>query len=116
MAAPASAWQSSKAASRPATAAGAAPIARRAGWETKPASRRPRPILRQARQQAVFGLLYTEAMTRRNLFAALGAFPLTAADIPRPVGDFEVTLPGGKKVKPSDYKGKVVAFACILTT
>ncbi len=55
-------------------------------------------------------------MKRRHLLAALGALPLAAADVPRPSPDFEVTLLSGQKVKLSQYKGKVVAFACVLTT
>jgi len=56
-------------------------------------------------------------MTRRHLIAGLGAWPLLAADVPRPAKpDYEVTLAGGKKVKLSEYKGKVLVFACILTT
>ncbi len=55
-------------------------------------------------------------MKRRQLLAGLGALPLLGADVPRPSPDFEVTLPDGKTVKLSSYKGKVLAFACILTT
>lgn len=48
--------------------------------------------------------------------AALGALPLGAQDVPRPAPDFEVMLPEGRRVKLSDYKGKVVAFAGVVTT
>ena len=55
-------------------------------------------------------------MKRRHLLAALGALPLAAAEVPRPAPEFEVALPDGRKAKLSDYKGKVLAFACVLTT
>jgi hypothetical protein len=59
-------------------------------------------------------------MTRRSLavtvLSALGPSRLRAADVPRKAPDFDITLPNGSTVKLSDYKGKVVAFACILTT
>ena len=55
-------------------------------------------------------------MKRRHLLAGVGALPLLGADVPRPSPDFEVTLVDGRKVKLSSYKGKVLAFACILTT
>ncbi|MBL8222634.1 MAG: hypothetical protein JNL62_25570 [Bryobacterales bacterium] len=55
-------------------------------------------------------------MKRRQLLAGLGALPLLGADVPRPSPDFEVTMPDGRTVKLSSYKGKVLAFACILTT
>ncbi|HUQ91774.1 MAG TPA: hypothetical protein VM120_08835 [Bryobacteraceae bacterium] len=55
-------------------------------------------------------------MTRRHLIAAMGAFPLAAATVPRPSPDFEIMLLNGRKVKLSQYKGKVLAFACVLTS
>lgn len=55
-------------------------------------------------------------MKRRHLLAALGALPLAAADVPRPSPDFEVKMRDGKIVKLSSLRGKVVAFACVLTT
>jgi peroxiredoxin len=48
--------------------------------------------------------------------AALAAFTLVAADIPRPAPDFTITMPGSKSVKVSDYKGKVVILEFLLTT
>lgn len=42
--------------------------------------------------------------------------PLAAQTIPRPSPDFELTFMDGRKTRLSQYKGKVVAFACILTT
>lgn len=49
------------------------------------------------------------------------AFALVAAvafgqTTPRPAPDFSVTLPTGKKVSLSDYKGKIVILAGLLTT
>lgn len=55
-------------------------------------------------------------MTRRQLILAGGALPLAAASVPRPAPDFEVTLLTGRKVKLSDYRGKVLLFSFILTT
>lgn len=55
-------------------------------------------------------------MTRRHLLAAVGALPLAAQDIPRASVDYDVMLPEGRRVKPTEFKGKVLAFACILTT
>jgi hypothetical protein len=39
-----------------------------------------------------------------------------SAQIPRPSPDFAVQLGGGKQVKISDYRGKVLCFVFILTT
>jgi hypothetical protein len=55
-------------------------------------------------------------MTRRQLLLAGGSLPLVALAAPRPAPEFTVTLPGNRTVKLSDYRGKVLAFACILTT
>lgn len=57
-----------------------------------------------------------KSMKRRQLLAGLGALPLLGAEVPRPAPDFEVTLPDGKKINLSSYRGKVLGFACILTT
>ena len=61
-----------------------------------------------------------EGMTRRSLattlLTALGAGHLKAAEVPRKSPDYTITLPIGSTIKLSDYQGKVVAFACILTT
>lgn len=48
--------------------------------------------------------------------AALAAFSLVAADVPRPAPDFTIAMPGNKSVKVSDYKGKVVILEFLLTT
>jgi peroxiredoxin len=48
--------------------------------------------------------------------AALAAFTLAAADVPRPANDFTVTMSSGKLVNISDYKGKVVVVEFLLTT
>jgi len=48
--------------------------------------------------------------------AALAAFGLVAADVPRPAPDFSVRMTNGKEVKLSDYKGKVVVLEFLLTT
>jgi len=50
------------------------------------------------------------------LVAFLSAFTLGAQTIPRPSPDFEVQFAGGKPIKISDYRGKVVCFVFILTT
>jgi hypothetical protein len=60
-------------------------------------------------------------MTRQKLMRLIPAFALAAAvafgqTIPRPAPDFFVTLPTGKKVALSDYKGKVILLAGLLTT
>jgi peroxiredoxin len=46
----------------------------------------------------------------------LTAGSLWAADIPRQSPDFTVPLAGGKQVKVSDYRGKVLCLTFILTT
>lgn len=57
-------------------------------------------------------------MTRRGLTALLAgaAFRAQAADIPRKAPDIEITLADGRKVKPSDFRGKVLSLSFILTT
>jgi hypothetical protein len=47
---------------------------------------------------------------------ALLAGSAIAADIPRPSPDFMVQLMGGKQLKVSDYRGKVLCLVFILTT
>ncbi len=49
------------------------------------------------------------------LMALLAGFAM-AADLPRPSPDFVVPLGGGKQVKVSDYRGKVLCLVFILTT
>jgi len=61
-------------------------------------------------------IAYTGFMTRRQLLLAGGSLPLVALAAPRPAPEFTVTLQGNRTVKLSDYRGKVLAFACILTT
>ncbi len=41
---------------------------------------------------------------------------LAGAEIPRPAPDVTIGLPGGKQLKVSDYRGKVVVLTFILTT
>ncbi|MBI2689824.1 MAG: TlpA family protein disulfide reductase [Acidobacteria bacterium] len=53
---------------------------------------------------------------RLFVLAALAAFSLAAADVPRPAPDFQVLLSNGKEIKLSDYKGKVVVVEFLLTT
>lgn len=57
---------------------------------------------------------------RRKSFLSLLAAPLlpfeAAAQVGTPALDIAVSLPNGKSIKLSDYKGKVVSFAFILTT
>lgn len=48
--------------------------------------------------------------------AALAAFSLVAADVPRPAPDFTVKMTNGKDLKISDFKGKVVVLEFLLTT
>jgi hypothetical protein len=55
-------------------------------------------------------------MTRRALLCTLGSLSVASAQTSRVAPDYTVTLLGGRTVKLSDYRGKVLAFACILTT
>ena len=48
--------------------------------------------------------------------AALAAFSLAAADLPRTAPDFTVRMANGKDFKLSDHKGKVVVVEFLLTT
>lgn len=48
--------------------------------------------------------------------AALAAFSLVAADVPRPAPELTIAMPGNKSVKVSDYKGRVVILEFLLTT
>jgi peroxiredoxin len=57
----------------------------------------------------------------RSALVVLGVFALAApamraANIPRPAPDFAINLPNGQQLTLSQYKGKVVALAFILTT
>ena len=56
----------------------------------------------------------------RNLgaLAALAMLlgPAFAQEIPRPAPEFVVHMPDGSQVKPSQYSGKVVLLAFIVTT
>jgi peroxiredoxin len=58
------------------------------------------------------------ALTITSLIASLilAAGSLWAAQIPRPAPDLTIPLPGGKQVKVSDYRGKVLCLTFILTT
>lgn len=44
------------------------------------------------------------------------ALPVAGSDLPRPAPDLTVKLTGGKTVRLSDYKGKVIALEFLLTT
>ncbi|MBM3792813.1 MAG: hypothetical protein FJW31_01855 [Acidobacteria bacterium] len=59
-------------------------------------------------------------MTRRTatglIFSASAGSQLSAAEVPRPGGDLSIALPAGNVVKLSQYRGKVLAFSCILTS
>jgi hypothetical protein len=55
-------------------------------------------------------------MTRRALLGTIGSLSVVASAQTRPAPDYTVTLLGGRTVKLSDYRGKVLAFACVLTT
>jgi peroxiredoxin len=46
----------------------------------------------------------------------LAASPVWAAEIPRQAPDFSIQLTGGKQIKVSDYRGKVLCLTFILTT
>jgi hypothetical protein len=63
-------------------------------------------------------VLYSKSQMIPKLicFTALIASSLFAADIPRPSPDFVIQLTGGKQVKVSDYRGKVLCLVFILTT
>jgi peroxiredoxin len=64
-------------------------------------------------------LLYTQIFAMRALFfvtLALTAGSLWAAEIPRASPDFTIQLTGGKQIKVSDYRGKVLCLTFILTT
>src|ERR1700728_2324473 len=58
------------------------------------------------------------ASTLTTLALLTGALcaQMPAAEIPRPAPDFAIPLPGGKQVKISDYRGKVLCLGFILTT
>lgn len=57
---------------------------------------------------------------RSTIVAALallaGSVMATAQQVPRPSPDFVIQMGGGKQLKVSDYRGKVVCFVFILTT
>lgn len=48
--------------------------------------------------------------------AALAAFSIKAADLPRPAPDFTVNMVDGKSIKLNDYRGKVLVVEVLLTT
>ncbi len=50
------------------------------------------------------------------LVSLIGCLVAAAAEIPRKANDIPITLPDGKPLKVSDYRGKVVCLAFILTT
>lgn len=62
--------------------------------------------------------LYSKFSMRGTILAvfALLAGSAVAAEIPRPSPDFVVQMAGGKQVKVSDYRGKVLCFILMLTT
>jgi hypothetical protein len=51
-----------------------------------------------------------------STLAACLAVSAVGAEIPRPAPDLTIPLPGGKQVKLTDYSGKVLIVAFILTT
>lgn len=53
--------------------------------------------------------------SRRQFLAAAAAGAAFAQTVPRPAGDFSVTLPDGRTAKVSDFKGKVLVFSFIST-
>lgn len=60
-------------------------------------------------------------MSKNSLFRVLGCLSLfaglgIAADVPRPSPEFAISMMGGKQILVSQYRGKVVALAFILTT
>jgi peroxiredoxin len=57
-----------------------------------------------------------KAILRAAASAALLVCALPAADIPRPAPDFPIPIPGGKTLKTSEFKGKVVIVEFLLTT
>ena len=50
------------------------------------------------------------------VLATLAGLVVSAQTIPRPSPDFVVQFVGGKPVKVSDYRGKVLCLVFILTT
>jgi cytochrome oxidase Cu insertion factor (SCO1/SenC/PrrC family) len=50
------------------------------------------------------------------ILALLTGAALMGQEIPRPAAPFSLTLPDGRAVSLSDYKGKVVLLAGLLTT
>ena len=50
------------------------------------------------------------------VLATLAGLVVSAQTIPRPSPDFVVQFAGGKPVKVSDYRGKVLCLVFILTT
>jgi hypothetical protein len=55
--------------------------------------------------------------TRRWLLGAAAALrPAFGAQVPRPAGEFEYFLPGGKTALISAHKGKVVILEFLFTT
>jgi peroxiredoxin len=59
----------------------------------------------------------TSTLATLALFAgSLWPAVLPAAEIPRAAPDLAIPLPNGKQVKISDYRGKVLCLAFILTT
>src|SRR5947208_11157387 len=57
-------------------------------------------------------------MRRVRLIAAIAlcVFVANAAEIPRPAPDLTINVPKGKPIRLSDYRGKTVLLAFILTT
>ncbi|MBI4904273.1 MAG: hypothetical protein HY820_11590 [Acidobacteria bacterium] len=59
-------------------------------------------------------------MNRRTatltIASALTGARLDSAPLPRPAPDVAVRLPGGRRTRPADYKGKVLVLSFILTT
>jgi thiol-disulfide isomerase/thioredoxin len=55
-------------------------------------------------------------MIRTLALALCLAAGLAAQTLPRPVIDFPITVSGGKKLTPTQYKGKVVVVEILLTT
>lgn len=53
---------------------------------------------------------------KRLLLISLTCIPMIGAQLPRRAYDVAIKLPDGKKLNVSDYRGKVVCLAFILTT
>src|ERR1700691_3032583 len=64
----------------------------------------------------LLGIMPNRALFRTLAVVSLAAAVASAADVPRPSPDFEIGMNNGEPVRISQYKGKVLVLAFILTT